>query len=538
MSAARGLGMPDGPKNKVLEFDRFSVDLDAALLRSQGRVIETEPQVFELIAFLCTNPGRLIGYDEIIDKVWNGRIVSDAAIATRINAARKALGDDGTAQRVIKTVRGRGLRFQLEPVSKSIEPRAYPSILDASNDDAEPKSHLDGPSIAVLPFDNMSRDAEQEYFTDGIVEDIITGLSRVTQFLVIARNSTFAYKGRSVDVRQVGRELGVRYVLEGSVRKSGSRVRITCQLVDASTGHHIWVDRFDGDLVDVFDLQDQITSCVIGAIQPSIRAAETGRSQRKRPDNLVAYDFYMQALPHVASLERKANAIGLRLLEQALELEPNYAAALSMAAWCHAQRCVYNWTDEPEPESRLALQLADKAVKLAANDSFALSMLGAANTLVREFDKAYELLQRAVELDPNCAWGWNRLGWLNGYLDRPNESIECFEKAIRLSPLDPINFNCFAGLGAAHFLQDRNDDAVRWLEKALAANPDARWAYRQLIPAYVCAGRMEDATRGLRLLIQDYPSLTCAKVRVAMLYSGPTMDRICEGLARAGLPFR
>ena len=360
----------------------------------------------------------------------------------------------------------------------------------------------------------------------------------LAQFLVIARNSTFAYKGRSVDVRQVGRELGVRYVLEGSVRKSGNRVRITGQLVDASTGHHIWVDRFDGDLVDVFDLQDQITSSVIGAIQPSIRAAETDRSQRKRPDNLDAYDYYMQALPHVASLERKANAIGLGLLERALQLEPNYAAALSMAAWCHAQRCVYNWTDDPEPESRLALQLANKAVKLAANDSFALSMLGAANTLVREFDKAYELLQRAVELDPNCAWGWNRLGWLNGYLDRPNESIECFEKAIRLSPLDPINFNCFAGLGAAHFLQDRNDDAVKWLEKALAANPDARWVYRQLIPAYVCAGRMEDARRGLRLLIQDYPSLTCEKVRVAMLYSAPTMDRICDGLARAGLPVR
>ena len=233
----------------------------------------------------------------------------------------------------------------------------------------------------------------------------------LAQFFVIARNSTFAYKGKSIDVRQVGRELGVRYVLEGSVRKSGSRVRITGQLVDASTGHHIWADRFDGNLADLFDLQDEITSSVIGAIQPSIRAAETGRSQRKRPDNLDAYDFYMQALPHVASLERKGNTIGLGLLEQALQLEPDYAAALSMAAWCHAQRCVYNWTEDPDTESRLTLQLANKAVKLAANDSFALSMLGAAHTLVREFKTAYELLQRALELDPNCAWGWNRLGF-------------------------------------------------------------------------------------------------------------------------------
>jgi len=518
--------MQDARKNQVLEFDGFSVDLDAALLRSAGKVIEAEPQVFELIAFLCTNPGRLIGYDEIINKVWNGRIVSDAAIATRINAARKALGDDGTAQRVIKTVRGRGLRFQLAPASTP----------DNSNSDAVPGSHLGGPSIAVLPFHNMSHDVEQEYFADGIAEDIITGLSRVSQFFVIARNSTFAYKGKTIDVRQVGRELGVQYVLEGSVRRSGSRVRITGQLVDASTGHHIWAERFDGNLADLFELQDEITTSVIGAIQPSIRAAETGRSQRKRPGNLDAYDFYMQALPHVASLERKGNTIGLGLLEQALQLEPDYAAALAMAAWCHAQRCVYSWTEDPDTECRLTLQLANKAVTLAANDTFALSMLGAAHTLVREFKTAYELLQRALELDPNCAWGWNRLGWLNSYLDRPSESIECFERAIRLSPLDPLNFNCFAGLGAAHFLQGRHDESVKWLEKALAANPEARWIYRPLIPAYVSAGRMDEARRGLRLLTQDYPCLTCERVRVAMLYSARTMDRICDGLARAGLP--
>ena len=437
--------MQNDKKSTLLEFEGFEVNLEAAVLRSMGRVVETEPQVFELIAFLCTNAGRLISYDEIIDNVWHGRIVSDAAIATRINAARKALGDDGTAQRVIKTVRGRGLRFELEPLDRPAESKGYWPGSEAGTNDALPKPHLDGPSIAVMPFDNMSPDAEQEYFADGIAEDIITGLSRVSQFLVIARNSTFAYKRRAIDVRQVGRELGVRYVLEGSVRKSGSRVRITSQLVDASTGHQIWADRFDGNLADLFDLQDQITTSVIGAIQPSIRAAETVRSRRKRPDNLDAYDLYMQALPHVASLERKGNKIGLGLLEQALKLEPDYAAALAMAAWCHAQRCVYSWTENSETDIRLTLELANKAVKFSANDSFALSMLGAAHTLIREFKTAYELLQRALEFDPNCAWGWNRLGWLNSYLDRPAESIECLEKAIRLSPLDPINFQLLRG---------------------------------------------------------------------------------------------
>jgi len=520
--------MQDGEKHRVLRFDGLEVNLDAALVSCGGQVVETEPQVFKLIAVLCANPGRLIGYDEIIDKVWQGRIVSDAAIATRINAARKALGDDGTTQRVIKTVRGQGLRFQLAPVSETADDKS----------DVVPRLHLDGPSIAVLPFDNMSPDSQQEYFADGIVEDIITGLSRVTQFFVIARNSTFAYKGKTVDVRQVGRELGVRYVLEGSVRKSGNRVRITGQLVDASTGHHIWADRFDGNLADLFDLQDEITTSVVGAIQPPIRAAETSRSRRKRPESLDAYDFYMQALPHVASLDRKANAIGLGLLEQALRLEPSYAAALAMASWCHAQRCVYGWTDDPHADTRSTLQLANEAVKRAANDSFALSMLGAAQTLVREFDTAYELLQRALEIDPNCAWGWNRLGWLNSYLDRPTESIECFERAIRLSPLDPANFNCCAGRGASHALQGRHDEAIKWLEKALTANPQARWIYRQLIPAYVSAGRMDEAKRGLHLLLQDDPKLTCEKVRTAMLYSPKTMDRICDGLARAGLALR
>jgi adenylate cyclase len=528
---------------RVLVFDGFEVDLDAAVIRKNGAVVDAEPQVFELIAFLAADHGRLISYDEIVKQVWNGRIVSDAAIATRINAARKALDDDGTVQRVIKTVRGRGLRFELSPQTRQPDGarRNEPplSVTEAHADSADHGSAMHaGPSIAVLPFSNMSNDPDQEYFADGIVEDIITGLSRVKQFFVIARNSAFWYKGKAVDIRQVGRELGVRYVLEGSVRKCGSTVRITGQLVEANTGHHIWANRFDGDLKDIFELQDLVTSSVIGAIQPSIRAAESSRSLRKRPGSVDAYDLYMQALPHVAALERSENAKGLSLLEQALRLDPSYASALAMAAWCHAQRCVYNWTGDWSAEARRALQLANRAVSHAEDDSVALSMLGAAHTLVREFDTAHSLLERAVELDPNCAWGWNRLGWLNGYRDLSLESIACFERAIRLSPLDSMNFNCFVGIGSAHFLEQRNDDAIRWMEKALAAHPGARWIYRQLVPAYVCAGRIDDAKRALPALVQEYPEITCEKVRAAMLYSAPVMQRICDGLARAGLPHR
>lgn len=519
----------------VLKFDAFEIDLDAAVLRSGGAPVVVEPQVFELIAFLATNRGRLVSYDEIVENVWKGRIISDAAIATRVSAARKALGDDGEAQRVIKTVRGRGLRFALEPLDLVRDPD---TISAGGNGSLESRHDIgtDIPSIAVLPFDNLSSDADQGYFADGMVEDIITGLSRVRQLFVIARNSTFIYKGRPVDIREIGRELGVRYVLEGSVRKAGDKLRITAQLIEADTGHHIWADRFDGDMSDIFELQDQITSSVIGAIQPSIRSAEVSRSRRKRPGSLDAYDLYMQSLPHVAMLDRKSNAAGLALLAKALERDPGYASALAMSAWCHAQRCVYNWSEDFPSDSRKAMELAERAVHQAADDSFALSMLGAAHTLVRNFGRAEELLARAVTYDPNCSWGWNRLGWLHGYQDRAEESISCFQRALRLSPLDPINFNCHVGIGAAHYLSAHHGEAIKWMEKALASNPSARWIYRQLVPAYVDAGRDLDAGEGLRHLLQDYPDMTCAKVRSAMLYSEAVMDRICGGLAHVGLP--
>ena len=527
--------MPGDQTNRLIKFGNFELDLDAAVLRSGGATVIVEPQVFELIAFLVTNQGRLVSYDEIIANVWRGRIVSDAAIATRVNAARKALGDDGTAQRVIKTVRGRGLRFDLKPLDmiSEIDPGSQAATSPTRDSRQSPS---DMPSIAVLPFENMSSDADQGYFADGIVEDLITGLSRVRQLFVIARNSTFIYKGRPVDVRQVGRELGVRYLLEGSVRKAGNMLRITGQLIETGTGHHIWADRFDGELSDVFEFQDRITASVIGAIQPSIRSAEVTRSRRKRPENLDAYDLYMQALPHVTMLDRTSNAAALALLVQALQRDPGYASALAMSAWCHAQRCVYNWTEDFASDSRKALELAERAVHQAADDSFALSMLGAAHTLVRDFERAEELLARAVTYDPNCSWGWNRLGWLHGYRDRAPESIACFEKALRLSPLDPMNFNCHFGIGAAHYIQAQYVEAIEWMEKALTANPNARWIYRQLVPAYADAGRLAAAADGLRNLLQDYPGITCTKARAAMLYSEPVMDRICAGLARAGLP--
>jgi adenylate cyclase len=394
----------------------------------------------------------------------------------------------------------------------------------------------DKPSIAVLPFQNMSGDPEQEYFADGVVEEITAALCRVRDFFVIARNSAFTYKGKTISAQQTSRELGVRYLIEGSVRRAGDRVRITAQLIDGPSGNHLWADRYDGALTDIFDLQDRITESVVGAIQPSVRAAEIERSRRKRPESLDAYDLVLRAYPSVWSLDRVANAGALALLGQAIAIEPDYPLALSLAAWCHAQQSVYNWTAEPEIVRAEALRLAQAAATAGDEDPTILTVLGAAHTIVHNHGIAARLLERALALDPNSAWAWNRSGWLQCYLEQPELSIEHFERALRLSPFDPMNFNVFIGIGDAHFVAGRYADAARWCEKGLQDRPSATWVYRVLVPTYTLQGRDTDARAGLCLLLGEYPDLTISKVVAALVHAPSVLDRIAEGLRKVGLP--
>ena len=311
-------------------FEDFALDADRRELRRGDELIPVEPQVFDLLIHLIRNRERVVSKDDLIDAVWQGRIVSDATLASRVNAARSALQDSGERQRLIRTILRRGLRFVgavreeggAEVITPVEQPKPDPSILAR-------------PSIAVLPFVNMSGDPEQDYFADGMVEDIITGLSRIRWLFVIARNSSFTYKGRAVDVKQVGQELGVRYVLEGSVRKVGSRVRITCQLIDTEDGSHLWAERYDRELTDVFALQDEITVSVVAAIEPNLRRAEIERVKRKRPDSLDAYDLFLRALPDVYTFMPQGAAKGLPLLDQAIAIEPSYALVHGFAAWAH-----------------------------------------------------------------------------------------------------------------------------------------------------------------------------------------------------------
>jgi adenylate cyclase len=427
---------------------------------------------------------------------------------------------------------------QVKNISRPVRVYRVRDAVAVKSATAQPQPALplpEKPSIAVLAFQNMSGDPEQEYFADGMVEEITAALCRVRDFFVIARNSAFSYKGRAVPLQQVSRELGVRYLIEGSVRKAGNHVRVTAQLIDGTSDTHLWADKYDGAITDIFDLQDRITASVVGAIQPSVRSAEIERSRRKRPESLDAYDLVLRAYPNVWSLERAANAEALKLLYQATAIEPDYSLALSLTAWCHAQQVVYNWAVEPASARTEALRLAQMAVTTSGEDPTILTVLGAAYAIVHKHSVAARLLEKALALDPNSAWAWNRSGWLQTYLGNPDISIDHFERALRLSPFDPLNFNAYIGIGGAHFAAGRYDDAALWIEKGLIDRPGATWAYRELVAAYTLLGRDSDARAGLLRLINDYPDLTVSKVLSALVYPQPMLDRIAEGLRKAGM---
>jgi adenylate cyclase len=360
----------------------------------------------------------------------------------------------------------------------------------------------DKPSIAVLPFANMSGDPEQEYFADGMVEEIITALSRIRWLFVIARNSSFKYKGQSVDVKQVGRELGVRYVLEGSVRKAGQRVRITAQLIDAATDAHLWADRFDGSLEDIFDLQDKVAVSVAGVIEPALKSAEIRRSSERPTADLTAYDFYLRALQKARSNERDGFSLALNLLEPATRRDPHYVPALSLAAFCHA--CVHaaGWTNEQERTRRVGVDLARRAVHEAGSDA---ETVGRAAYVLGYFgedvEAAIALIERSLNLNPSFASGWSWSGWLRLWAGEPDKAIEDFETALRLKPRDPLQaVPSLMGIGVGHFFARRFEAAAASLVLSLQEGPGWVPTYRFLASCYAHLGRLDEARETVRRL--------------------------------------
>jgi TolB-like protein/class 3 adenylate cyclase len=395
----------------------------------------------------------------------------------------------------------------------------------------------DKPSIAVLPFANMSGDPEQEYFVDGMVEEITTAISRLPWLFVIARNSSFMYKGKTVDVKQVARELGVRYVLEGSVRKAGQRVRITGQLIDTTTGAHIWAERFDGALDDIFELQDQVASNIVGAIEPKLRFAEIERAIRKPTESLGAYDLYLRALAHFRKWTVEGRREAIDLLRRALAFDPSCAPAAGLFAWCCVlQKSVHPISDEEIAE---AVRLARKAIEAGTEDPDALWM-GGWGIFVLDLDIASGLsaIERALGLNPNSALAWTFCGWLHSYSNRPALAIEALQRAMRLSPLDPQRWMFYGGLALAHLAAGRHEEAVEWADRALHENPRATAVVEYKAAACGHLGRVDDGRECVRRLRELRPWSTIASVKELIgAHTSPKVLAIyIEGLRKAGLP--
>jgi TolB-like protein len=402
-----------------------------------------------------------------------------------------------------------------------------------------PSRSPDKPSIAVLPFQNMSGDPEQDYFADGMVDDITTALSHFKALFVIARNSSFTYKGRAVDVKVVGRELGVRYVLEGSVRKAANRVRITGQLVDTATGAHLWANRFDGGLSDIFDLQDQVTESVVGAIAPAVEKAEIERAKRKPTESLDAYSLYLRGLARFYPFtSRQANGEALRLFNSAIELDPDFASAYGRAALCYVMAKNNGWISVTANEIAEVKRLAQRAVELGKDDAIALAASGFALAFNVHDLEAAGLIDRALVLNSNLAEAWLYGGWVKNWLGEPEAAIERFARAMRLSPLDPLAIAMRSGTAHAHFFLGRYDEAASWAAMALQDNPDDQPGLRIASASNAMAGRPEQAHEAIARLRQLNPAL---RVSTLKDMRGPyrraeDLSRLEEGLRQAGLP--
>ena len=494
-------------------FQEYAFDTDRRELHRGADVVSVAPKVFDLLDYLIRNRERVVSKDDLINTIWNGRSVSDAALTTRLNAVRTAIGDSGEEQRLIKTLPRKGFRF-VATVREAERPSSV-AVTDPPAQQPKPALPLpDKPSIAVLPFTNLSSDPEQDYFADGMVEDIITGLSRSKSLFVIARHSTFTYKGKAVDIKQVGGELGVRYVLQGSVRKAGRRIRVSGQLIDASTDAHIWADKFDSDLDDIFDLQDRLTSSVIGAISPKLERAEMERARRKPTESLQAYDYYLRALFVIYQFTREGHAEALTLTKVAISLDPAFALAYAFAANNFVQRKAFGWMVDAASERVEARQFAERATQLDKDDPLVLALSGQTYSYVlEEPENGAIFLARAVALDPNLAAARYWYGWTQIYLGNVADAIEHFTSAIRLSPLDPRLFLSQAGMSYGHFFAGRYEESLSWATSAIQRQPNFPGARRMAMASLAMAGRIGEARRACDAVLKAEPTLSISGIQ-------------------------
>ena len=524
-------------------FGDHVLDVARRELRRGFEAIAVEPQVFDLLVYLVENRDRVVSKDDLIASVWGGRIVSESTLTSRINAARRAVGDSGHEQRLIRTVARKGFRFvgivRTEEESAAFEPSptSQTGVTAARQEGARPAlPKPDRPAIAVLPFTNMSGDPEQEYFSDGISEDIITALSKLRSFLVIARNSSFIYKNRPVHLKQVAEELGVRYVVEGSVRKGGDRVRITAQLNDVSTGSHLWAERYDRGLADVFAVQDEITENIVAAIEPQLYAAENFRAQRKPPDSLDAWDLVMRALSHYWRVTREDNVVAQALLEKAIRIDPNYGQALGMLATSYMFSAHMGWA-EVTSAAPIAESAALAAIRADSEDPWAHLALGNVHLLAhRRFDDSLAEFELALRLNPNFSQAQGYYGLTLAYCGRWQEATEAARRALRLSPRDPLSA-IYCGIAAyAEFLGRNYEEAMRLAREGLRLRSDFVGAHRVLTAAAGMAGQTDVARVALQELRRAQPNISLAWIAAHLpIMRDADREHYLEGFRRAGL---
>jgi TolB-like protein/Tfp pilus assembly protein PilF len=522
---------------KQFTFGSLTLDLMRGTLQNiDGIEIKLRPKSFQLLSYFVLNPGRLISKDELTNFLWPNVIVGDDSLAQCVSELRTAIGDFD--RRIVKTMARRGYLFTVLPESvKAAEQRPTPGAGSHGSRLTLP----DKPSLAVLPFTNLSGDPDQEYFADGMVEEIITALSSIRWLFVIARNSTFSYKGRAVDIREVGRELGVRYVLEGSVRRSGNHVRINGQLIDTTNGAHIWAEKFDGALDNIFELQDRVAANVAGVIEPRLRLSEIERANRKPTQHLNAYDLYLQALGHFHKFKKDDINKAANLAKQALTIDPAYAPAAALISECYMVRQAHGGDRVSDDEREESIRLARHAIDLGKEDPEALWMAAISLSFFSaEHGRAAAAVERALILNPNSAHAWNASGFIQLYQNKPHAAIEAFERAIRLSPLDPVMGYFQAGLAQSNLILGRYEDALEWADQSLRRLPDYIAALRTKVISCVQLQRIAEARELTEHLLKRRPDITIARWKHTVLRDLPAdiLETHLDSLRLAGVPER
>ena len=513
--------MPD----RTLTFGRYRIEPRGGLM-SGAREVHLTPKALALLSFLAERPGEVITKAELFSAVWPETSVGDAALVTCIQELRKALGDDARRPRYLETVHRRGYRFigKAAPARPAAAEHELPSLPLPAR-----------PSIAVLPFDNMSDGPDQEHLADGMSEDLITGLSRIRWLFVIARNSTFVYKHRAIDVKEVSRALGVRYVLEGSVRRAGNRLRVSAQLIDATTGGHHWAERYDRELGDIFAVQDDITRSVVAAIEPQVLAAEGARVLSRSADDLGAWELVARAQTHVWRLNRADNEAATAALERAVQAYPDYAPARSQLGFCLVFAAHNGWIDRDRGlgEGR---QHIVRAVVLDDCDPWGQIALGYWSMMERRTEESLGAFRRAVNLNPSSAAAHCYLSHGLAFAGQDREAIAHGEEAIRLSPLDPEMAMFLGGIAVAHYTAGRFPQSARYAEELLRLRPGFQGAQRLRCANLAMTGHVDEARSHLAVLRREHPEMTIDWIRANVPYQTPElMERFLDGMRKAGL---